>query len=501
MLAGALALGPTGMARGQALVDDLEGGHSINRFGGMWSFSGDFWDKGDSKILSAVDTSVAIPFFKGAYGGGYPDGTGHAAKLHFRFGATRPGTPPNTYDNNVNMTVPFGADDAVLNLTGAASFSFQARSDKPLQVEVVLPTLNITDWAYYSALINVTPTWTKHTLKLATGPGGLTRRPFGASKPLDLTQALGVQWEVNKGKNPTISEAILWIDDVAIQGYTYVPAEPRGSCLASGCVGAGGQSASPSVLFSDFEGADPTHNVFGLPWSYFSSTPMQDVRNNVILGGLDSATGSLATAGKGYGGSHGGWLDFALGETWFTPEGYLMLPTVSLTAQVTTDTNLDVTGSTGITFDYKTAGDVEYVDFKVRTTQLHADNSYAIPYVKVKGTGGQWKGATVKWSDFILPNWGTAFREAEKLMVFKALLNMEWSVSSTKKEAKGSLAVDNVRVLGIAAWPQPPVGLRRAGSSHRHRSAAGAWIRRGLVEHGGSLLGPDGRKRGKTITD
>lgn len=479
-------------ANGQALVDDLEGGHSINRFGGMWSFSGDFWDKGDSKILSAVDTSKAIPFFKGAYGEGYPDGTGNAAKLHFRFGATRPGTPPDTYDNNVSMASPFGADDAVLDLTGAASFSFYARSDKPLQVEVVVPTLDITDWAYYSAMISVNTTWTKHTVKLATGAGGLTRRPFGVDKPLDLTQALSVQWEVNKGRNAAITEATLWIDDLYIQGYTYVPAEPRGSCILTGCLGAPGAAPRPGVLLTDFEGPVPGANVLGLPWTYFSSFPTDGMaRPNRLTGGVDTISYALETLGKGYGNSKGASIDFELGQTWFTEEGYLMLPTVSLTNYLTADTNLDVTGSTGIYFDYKTTGDADYVDFKVKTNQVHAENSYAVAYVKVKGTGGQWKGAHVKWSDFILPNWGTAFREAEKAMVFTGLVSLEWSVSSIRKEAKGSLAVDDVYLLGISELPVPPVSISR---QPRARAAASRpRIRQGLVQLDSRSLRIDGR--------
>lgn len=493
-LAGLLAAA----AQGQALVDDLEGGHSINRFGGMWSFSGDFWDKGDSKILSAVDTSLQIPFFKGGYGGGYPDGTGHAAKLHFRFGLTKPGTPPNTYDNNVNMTAPFGADDAVLDLTGAASFSFYAKSDRNLQVEVVLPTLNITDWAYYSAMITATPTWTKHTIKLATGPGGLTRRNFGVNKPLDLAQALGIQWEVNKGKNASVSEAILWIDEVYIEGYTYAPGEPRGSCIASGCVTAPGQAPSPSVKLADFEGADPGANVLGLPWNHYSSSPMgEGVRSNEILGGYDAATGLLVTAGKGHGGGNGGWLDFALGQTWFTPEGFLMLPTVSLTTQLTADTGLNVTGSAGLWFLYRTTGDVEYIDLRVRTTQIHADNGYAVPYVKVKGTGGEWKAAQVKWTDFILPNWGPAFREAEKTMVFTALLSAEWSVSSARKDAKGSIAIDEIHLLGISALPEKPlaIGRRDKASLAAAGPRRGAWMRRGLIHRGHAVVDLKGRLR------
>ena len=83
--------------------------------------------------MPMVDTSVAVPFFKGAYGGGYPDGSGNAAKLEFRFGTTRPGTPPNTYDNNVSMNCPLGADDALLNLTGGQAISFWAKADQAMQ--------------------------------------------------------------------------------------------------------------------------------------------------------------------------------------------------------------------------------------------------------------------------------------------------------------------------------------------------------------------------------
>jgi hypothetical protein len=234
-----------------------------------------------------------------------------------------------------------------------------------------------------------------------------------------------------------------------------------------------------------------------MPWNHFSSVAMNpDARPNVLLGGVDSLTSTLATTGFGFGGGHGAFLDFALGETWFTPEGYLQLPTVSLTSPLSADTNMEAGGSTGLYFDYKTSGDVEYVDLRVRTNQIHAENTYAVAYVKVKGTGGQWKGAQVKWTDFILPNWGPAFREAETQMSFSNLVSLEWSVSSAKKEAKGSLAVDNVFLLGLNALPAS-IHSGRAGGGRRPGGpmSRGAWLRRGSVEWKGMRIGPDGRRR------
>lgn len=487
-----LALAPA--AQGQALVDDMEGGNSIDKFGGTWGFSGDFWDKGDSKILSSVDTSLAFPFFKGAYGGGYPDGTGNAAKLQFRFGTTKPGTPPNTYDNFVNMTAPFAPDDGVINLTGAASISFYAKSDKAMQVEVVLTAANITDYAYYGTMISVGSNWTKYTVKLTTGTGGLTRRPFGVVKPLDLSQAQGMQWEVNKGKNAGITAGTLWIDNLTIEGYTWVPAEPRGSCIVTGCIGAPGSIPKPSVLLADFEGPDPIRNFCGQPWNFSSSFPTDpDARPNTITGGVDSATSTLITAGKGFGDSHGGWLEFGLGDSWYSNEGHLMLPTVSLATLVSVDSNLNATGSTGLYFDYKTTGDVEYLDLQVQTVQVHAGNSYAQAFVKLKGTGGQWKSAQVKWTDFILPNWGPEFREAEKVMDFTGLLGLNWSASSAKRDIKGGFAVDNVYLVGISELPDPPSALARRPAIRIAPAQAGIW--NGLIRYGSLNLSINGQVR------
>lgn len=478
---GCLMLG-LGGARGQAVLDDLEGGNSINKFGGQWNFSGDFWDKGNSKILSAVDTSVAVPFFKGAYGGGYPDGAGNAAKLEFRFGTVKPGTPPNTYDNNVSMNCPLGPDDAMLDLTGAQSVTFYAKADKALQVEMVLNTADITDYAYYTAMLNVTPAWTKYTIKLAAGAGGLTRRNFGVAKPLDLSQALAVGWEVNKGKNAAISTATLWIDDVSFQGYTFKAPEPRGSCLANGCITAPGSAPKPAVLVADFEGADPTLSALGNHWNFGSTTPMgADARASRFTAGVDSANFTIAPQGKGYGGGNGGMLGFELGDVWFTPEGYLQLPAVNLSTYMSQDTNLDVTGATGLYFDYQTTGQVEYVDLKVRTNQTHADNVYAVAYAKIKASGGQWKGAMVKWSDFVLPNWGPAFKEAEKAMRFTNLVSLEWSVTSAAKNIAGSLAIDNVYLTGIGQLPNPiPSAIGNARP--RLAPAGAARVARGSLE-------------------
>jgi hypothetical protein len=478
MAMGTLAVGTMG-AHGQAVVDDLEGGNSINKFGGQWSFSGDFWDKGDSKILSAVDTSVAVPFFKGAYGGGYPDGSGNAAKLEFRFGTTRPGTPPNTYDNNVSMNCPLGADDALLNLTGGQAISFWAKADQAMQVEAILATANITDYAYYTAMINVTTSWTKFTIKLATGAGGLTRRAFGTNKPLDLTQAQSLGWEVNKGKNPSLAGGTLWIDDIVIEGYTFVAPEPRGSCLANGCIVPAGNAPKPSALLADFEGADPTLSALGLPWAFGTTSGTGDGKFSSVNEGVDLANFVLAPQGHGYNGGNGGLLGFELGDVWFTPEGYLQLPAAYLNTTVS-DTSLSVPGATGVYFDYKTTGEVDYVDFKVKTTQIHADNIYAVPFTKLKATGGEWKGAWVKWSDFVLPNWGPAFKDAEKLMRFTDLVNLEWSVTSAKKNIKGSMAVDNVYITGISELPQPvPTGLKALAA---HAGKVDARIARGALE-------------------
>jgi hypothetical protein len=466
-------------AGAQAVLDDMEGGNSINRFGGQWGFSGDFWDKGNSKILSAVDTSVEVPFFKGAYGGGYPDGTGNAAELHFRFGTTKPGTPPNTYDNNVSMSAPLGPDDAVLNLTGAQAVSFYARADRALQVEAVLVTANITDYAYYTALINVTPAWTRFTVKLAAGAGGLTRRPFGTNKPLDLSQATAISWEVNKGRNAAVTEATLWIDDVTLQGYTFVAPEPRGSCLASGCIVPAGSIPKPAALLADFDHGDPNQNALGMPWTFGTAAPMTDVRPSAITAGIDPAAFTLVPAGQGFAGGGGGMIGFSLGENWFTPEGYLQLPSANLSTSLAADAPLDATGATGIYFDYKTTGDVEYVDFKLRTDQLHADNPYAIAFVKLKATAGQWKGALIHWSDFILPNWGAAFKEAEKAMRFDGLENLEWNVTSAKKDVKGSVAIDNVYLAGLSQLPVP-ASLRRGAKAVPERAPKAEISRSGL---------------------
>lgn len=476
--AGVVALTVAG-ARGQAVLDDLEGGNSINKFGGQWNFSGDFWDKGDSKILSAVDTSVEVPFFKGAYGGGYPDGTGNAAELHFRFGTVKPGTPPDTYDNNVSMNCPLGADDALLNLTGAQSITFQAKADKALQVEMILPTANITDYAYYTALIHVGTAWTEYTIKLATGAGGLTRRNFGVNQPLDLAQAQAVGWEVNKGKNGAITEATLWIDDVSIQAYTFVAPEPRGSCVAAGCVKPAGSAPKPAALLADFEGAGAPLNAVGNGWNFGPVPPMDfDAEPSRITEGVDSANFALAVQGRGYGGGGGAMIGFELGDSWFTPEGFLQLPAVNLSTTLAIDSNLDATGSTGLYFDYKTAGNVDYVDLKVKTDQIHAENIYAIAFAKLKGTGGEWKGAWVKWTDFVLPNWGAAFKEAEKLMRFTSLYGLEWSVTSPRKDVNGSVAIDNLYLTGIAELPKPV-------SSALHRAAQGRAPRTRFV--GGAL--------------
>jgi hypothetical protein len=463
-----------------ALLDDLEGGNSFNEFGGQWGFSGDFWDKGNSRILSAVDTSVAIPFFKGAYGEGYPDGAGNAAKLHFRFGTVKPGTPPNTYDNNVSMSSPFGPDDAVLNLTGAQSISFYAKSDKAMQVEVVLATADITDYAYYTAMIATTAAWAKYTVKLAAGAGGLTRRPFGVNKPLDLAQATAITWEVNKGRNGAITEATLWVDDVNIQGYAFTAPEPRGSCVVNGCIVTAGAIPKPSALVADFDHGDPSLNSLGMPWNYGSAMPMGDARPSVLTAGIDSANFRLDPAGRGYAGSNGGMIGFTLGDNWFTPEGYIQLPAVNLMTQLAAGSALDATGATGIYFDYKTTGEVEYVDLKLPTDQVHNDNTYAIAFVKLKATGGNWKGAHVKWSDFILPNWGAPFREAEKAMRFTGLMGMEWSVTSARKNVQGSLSLDNIHLTGIEALPNPAslFGNRRAART----AAAVARLRRGVLE-------------------
>ncbi len=466
VVAGMLALG-VGGAQGQAVLDDLEGGNSINKFGGQWNFSGDFWDKGDSKILSAVDTSVVVPFFKGAYGGGYPDGGGNAAKLEFRFGTTKPGTPPNTYENNVSMNCPLGPDDAKLDLTGAQSVTFYAKADKALQVEMVLNTANITDYAFYTSVLNVGAAWAKYTVKLATGAGGLTRRNFGVTKPLDLSQALGLGWEVNHGKNAAVSQATLWIDDISFQGYTFKAPEPRGSCIANGCITAPGSAPKPAVLVADFEGADATLSALGTRWSLGSAAPMgSDAKASHFTSGVDSTDFTLAPQGHGYGGSNGGMLGFELGDVWFTPEGYLQLPSVNLSTYLSNDSNLDVGAATGLYFDYMTSGEVDYVDVKIRTNQVHAENIYAIAYTRLKATGGQWKGALLKWSDFVLPNWGAAFQEAEKAMRFTNIVSLEWSVTSAKKNIQGSIAVDNVYLTGIPELPQPiPSRLAAANAS------------------------------------
>jgi len=489
-VAGFLALAISAQAQVASVVDDFEGGAAQNKFLGYTFFYSDIADGGNSVVASATATTPTTLAFDplksiDSVGGG-ANGSKKSLKLDFTFGTTQPTSAGCMckYGNMVGVgtqLVP-GTDPpggAVLDLSSAAtgSISFWAKAAAPTNVRVELATKNVDDFGFYRYAAALTTTWTKFSFTLTADALTGLSRPVWATKviPLDLTQAQKLQFQVSVEDNALMTVGTVWLDDIKVEGYSWVP---PAACMS--CIGA--QGAGTGLLLSDLEPAETgvigggTQNKVGGFWYAYNdvgtravTAPSQysSIFEGIVTPSVDPLVPILvASPAKGAAASAGAYIRYELGPT-YTDNGNVVQPFVGLGTRVSNNLGtsfLNATGSTGISFDYwtDTSSALGYIQLECKANQvLSATNAAVVHYVLLPATAGVWKSATVPWTSLVLPDWAESPPLALNPLKVAELEKFQWAVKASPG-LKGAIAVDNVKIIGMTAFPA--LGIVNHGS-------------------------------------
>ncbi len=446
LLAALCAMPLVVQAQDVSLVDNLEDGNGTNEFGGKWRFGDDSWAPegevgGNSLVLSAKDPQAEWISYDGNYGGGY--NSQEAALLHYRLGDR-----PNPFgQNNVSIKTGFAEEEyGTLDMSGSIGFSFYAKADQSTTVKVSVASANITDWAFSYTDITVGTEWRLYEIPWSElQMPDYTENP----KPFDPSQAQYIEWKVSKGSNtlanPSFNrEGKLWIDDVVVVGYRFVP-----GCTE--CLGMPGSPPEPSVNVINFEFEHPYEltNDLGLgTWGYASQDPNGGVEPTVLT------SDSVVIAGSGYAGTNGMMTSFTFGDPWKYGGQWDARPAVKYHCDLAKkddagelDSVAFAQGASALYFDYMTSGDVKSVRVEFATLKIYQESEIALPSAVVPGTEGEWKSATITWDKIKMPYWGVGPMGAETFNI-NGMRYLEWIVEGNKGQS-GSFALDNVYLIGL----------------------------------------------------
>jgi len=314
---------------------------------------------------------------------------------------------------------------------------------------------------------------------------------FGGGYKYDGREATKIAWQVATGgmmdDNGALTAGQVWIDKVEIVGYDFKAADICESCVGEATVAA----PSGSWKLSDLEAPDLAQNVIGQYWYYYNDSEIGG--SSDATGGIKedeySPTGYSLDVGdnkKGYSSSNGAWISYLLGDAvenaGNTVNAFVGLGTEVFHCPGDPDAtkvlyNAGTAADAGVYFLYNTSfGGTGYLSF-----EAHDDYAYKNPDggevygVRLPGTAGAWKSATIKFSDMKLPSWAPKYRLGADLPFNPAkIAKFQFKVEGVKS---GDFAVDNVYVKGTespkgACSPDAPVGIK-----HNAKKAAAAGIR------------------------
>jgi hypothetical protein len=440
-----------------AIVDDCEGGTNQNKFGFYWYFFDDHLNSGNSSIPGVTKDATGSYVVAPTAAAGH---VGAGIVLPYVLGPTMAGTPPSY--NFIGMGTMLCANGKTLDLTGATSITFWLKSTKAIALDFQLvDTVNITDFGYYYASCTIPAgVWTQYVISLSAGGlgTGLAQYSWAIKKPLSIKTVSKLQWQISLIGAGTNTTGQVTIDDISIQGYTFVPPD-----LCSSCAGAPGQTPSPAALLSNFDTSPYNANARGQYWYCYSDGVGRTAPASawsVITGGatanpLDPTAWSITLTPpntKGYSGTSGADLQFTLGQTFTNPPSTdVVKPFVGIgtnlwnpTAQ-TNPYNADADGMKGIYFDYMLSGADPSMVVRLEVYANNFLTAGEVFYIDLPYTGtGVWKGASVPWSKLVLPSWqGITPATFQSSNIQK----IQWAVQSTNGDV-GELAIDNIYLTG-----------------------------------------------------
>jgi hypothetical protein len=421
-----------------AILDDFEDGDGTNLFGGKWKFGNDHWapegqEGGNSQVLSAKNPDAQWLEYAGDYGGGY-GGSAEACLLRYRLGDR----PDPWGHNKVSVKTSLTPSEyGELDISSSAGIIFHAKASQQTTIRVEIATGNVTDFAYNYTDISVGTEWQLYELQWSS-----FQKPDYTQNEnaLDLSRAQYVSWKISKGTNTSIDpsfsmEGELWLDDVKIAGYDFVP-----GCVA--CVSEPGTPPEPAALVIDFEWEAPlelTNELGKGSWGEAIQDPTGAAEPTTL------ANGGVQTSGVGYDGTDGVMMEFILGEGWKYEGTYDAKPKVKYVVELHSEDSAAASqGSRGVYFDYKTTGDADRVKFEIGTVKIYQQSEIAYPSAIVPGTEGEWKGAFIPWDTLAMPNWGKPADEFDA----SGIRELSFTVEGSKGDA-GSIALDNIHIVGV----------------------------------------------------
>lgn len=385
------------------LVDDFEDSDEINELDGNWKF----------QVGEGSPVELERSFVAGRTGG-------KALSIVYHLGRQ---LADNISFDAISFFAP-GWGKYAIDLSSAGSgIHFLARADQPLMVRAVLQT---EERKHHGVNFYLPDTaWHKVLLPFDS---------FGAAWAAEEDQAqaldksLYVSLTVHRDRSANTfslsDDGVLLLDDLMISGFTW----PRdGLCVS--CVSDVTSPDPTDMLLLDFEdSADSLTNSFGFP-------------SELLVVDSSVAQVGLATNGVGRGGGGGAKVEFDLaGPLVQAQSPYVRFRTVLSNDSVVVYPEQ----STGIRFDYKTDGDLDYLTVSLRTPDFDSTVGH-VPQSAVPGTGGEWRMAVLPFDSLILP-YGV---EGEINIAESGLKEIGWHYAGHLGMGdSGSFVIDNVYFVG-----------------------------------------------------
>ena len=439
-----------------ALVDDFEGGPTNqDKFGYYWYFYDDHKDGGNSTIpgVTKKDTNFIVA---------PTAGVGHAGAclvLPYSLGPIKAGAGAGY--NYIGCGAMLAANLQSVDLTGAKTVTFWLKGSVATGVDFQLATLDIADFSYWHYIAQVTTSWQQFTVTLAgTGLGALARPTWATSTATfatSLSKVGKLQWQMHTDNVGTNTSGTIYLDDVWITGYTFIPFD-----LCTTCIGAPGSGTG--ALLSNMDVLPYNRNARCYYWYCYNDA----AGRGALSAGQYSAITAGATPGadptmntitigptwpKGYLASNGADIQFTLGQTYTnTGSTDVIKPFVGIGTNLWDSTtaavyNATADGATGVYFDYMLSGSDTNMVLRCEMYANVLAVAGSVHYIDLPYTGASvWKGATVLFSKLVQPKWGTVTPETFNPTIMKKL---QWAVQNSPSTT-GELAIDNVYMVGAS---------------------------------------------------
>jgi Carbohydrate binding domain (family 11) len=482
-LAGILAAALSARAQVVSILDDFEAKSNQNKFLGYSYFYNDAADGGTSTISTskpgATATELLVDPLK-SFDAGFNSPS--ALKLDFTYGANKPKSCGGTCA--YGQMVGFGTqlvpgtdvttgDGTKLDMTGATAITFYAKASAAMKMRVEITTTNVKDFGYFRGDVSVGTDWTKLSVGLTNGLGGIAQPSWAVPVTFDPTLTQKLQFSISADDNTGLTAGTLWLDSIAVQGYQWVP--------PTACVPCVGTTAATGAVLGDLEAVTTppragNQNAAGGFWFAYNDVGTRTVATqkdySEIFEGVDAtdpkAPVLTVSPAKGAASSAGAYIKFTLGPSYLDGANTVM-PFVGIgtkTSDALETSALNATGSTGVAFDYNTdaASTFSFVRLEVKTQQTNlGPNTAAIHSVLVPATKGEWKTAIIPWAKFSLPDW-TEIPDKTVPVDVKTITKFQWAVQDAPGTT-GGFAIDNVKLPGMTTVP--PISIRKIGAMSR----------------------------------